>query len=58
MIIQFRVQGKRTLHHDPGNLIILDAFDLGVLGVLGALGASRFPGSKWVRAKGAKLAKG
>jgi hypothetical protein len=28
------------------------------LGVLGVLGASLLPGPKWVRAKGAKLAKG
>ena len=57
LIIQFFVQGKRTLHHDLCNLIVLDAFDLGVLGELGELGelgASRFPGPKWVRAKEAK----
>ena len=35
-------------------LIMLDAFDLGVLG---ELGASRFPGPKRVRAKDAKDAK-
>ena len=48
------VQGKRPLHRDMGNLMMLDAFELGVLG---ELGASLFPGPKWVRAKGAKDAK-
>ena len=52
LIIQFFVQGKRTLHHDLCNLIVLDAFDLG------DLGASLFPGPKGVRAKDAKDAKG
>ena len=52
---QFLVRGKRPLHPDPGNLLMLDAFDLGVLG---ALSASLFPGPKGVRAKDAKLAKG
>ena len=54
-IIQFLIQGKRPLPHDPRNLIILHAFNLGVLGVLGA---SRFSHPKGVRAKDAKLAKG
>jgi hypothetical protein len=48
-------RGKSPLHRDPCKLIMLDAFDLGVLG---ELGASRFLGSKWVRAKDAKDAKG
>ena len=51
---QFLGHGKPTLQHDPCNLIMLDAFDLGVLG---ELGARLFPGPKWVRAKDAKLAK-
>ena len=55
MIIQLLIKGKRTLHDDPGSFIMLDAFDLGELGVLGA---SLCPGLKWVRAKGAKDAKG
>ena len=58
---QFLGHGKPTLQHDPCNLIMLDAFDLGVLGELGelcALCASLFPGPKWVRAKDTKLAKG
>ena len=55
LIIQFRVEGKRPLHHDPGSFIMLDAFDLGELGVLGT---SLCPGLKWVRAKDAKDAKG
>ena len=49
------MQGKRPLHHDPGNLLMLDVFDLGVLGVLSA---NLFPDPKGVRAKDAKLAKG
>ena len=52
------MQGKRPLHHDPGNLLMLDVFDLGVLGVLGVLSANLFPDPKGVRAKDAKLAKG
>ena len=36
LIIPFLVQGKRTLRRGPCNLIILDAFDLGVLSELGA----------------------
>ena len=36
LIIHFLVQGKRNLHHDPCNLLILLAFDLSVLSVLGA----------------------
>ncbi len=52
---QLLVQGKRPLYPDPGNLILLDAFDLCVLC---ALCASLFPGPKWVRAKDAKDAKG
>ena len=48
------VQGKRALHPDMGNLMMLDAFELGVLG---ELGASLFRGPKWVRAKDAKDAK-
>ena len=55
LIIQFFVQGTRTLHHDLCNLIVPHAFDLGELGVLGA---SLFPGPKGVRAKDAKDAKG
>ena len=55
LIIQFLVEGERSLHRDPCKLIILHAFELGVLG---ELGASRFPGPKWVRAKDAKDAKG
>ena len=47
-------QGKRSVHHDPSKLIMLYAFDLGVLG---ELGASRFSGTKRVRAKDAKDAK-
>ncbi len=46
---QFLAEGKRPLHHDPGNLTILHALDLG---------ATLFPGPKWVRAKDAKDAKG
>ena len=41
--------------HDPRNLIILLAFNLGVLCVLGAI---LLPAPNWVRAKNAKLAKG
>ena len=43
LIIQFLVEGARTFHRDPCELIILHAFKLGVLG---ELGASRFPGPK------------
>ena len=43
LIIQFRVEGKRPLLHDPCNFIMLDAFALGELGVLGA---SLCPGLK------------
>ena len=52
LITQFLVEGKRPLHHDPGNLIMLDGFDLGVLG------ASRFPGPNWGSRKGRKGRKG
>ena len=52
LIIQFRVEGKRPLHHDSCKFIMLDAFELG------ELGASLCPGLKWVRAKDAKDAKG
>ena len=55
LIIQFLMQGERTLHHDLGNLIVFHGFDLGELGVLGA---GLFLGPKWVRAKDAKDAKG
>ena len=48
------VQGKRALHPDIGKLIVLDAFELGVLG---ELGASLFRSPKWVRAKDAKVRK-
>ena len=54
LIIQFRIPGKPTFPHDPYNLLILHAFNLGVLCVLGAI---LFPAPKWVRAKNANLAK-
>ena len=54
-ITQFLVKGKRPLHHDLGNLIMLDAFDLGGLG---ELGASLFPGPKGGSRKGRKGRKG
>ena len=49
LVIQFFLKGKRGLHHDQGNLIMLFAFELGVLG---ELGASRFPGPKGGSRKG------
>ena len=51
---QLLVLGNRTLYPEPGNLTMLDAFDLCVLC---ALCASLFPVPKWARAKDAKDAK-
>ena len=55
LITQFLVEGKRPLHHDPGNLSMLDGFDLGVLGELGAI---LFLCPNWGSRKGRKGRKG